>query len=168
VFNHLYAFFSRYYESGDFIPKRFYGSNRERYAVPYNGEETFFHWANRDQHYVKTGETFKDYAFTVDVLGLSYRVRFVLAEASIPPGNTKGDARFFFPQPCSYDKSKRELRLPFHYRLPSQSELEKNGKNTKGQDAILQGALPHILKAVTDSGLKARLAEIVDKKRPRK
>lgn len=27
VFNHLWAFFSRYYEAGDFIPKRRYGAN---------------------------------------------------------------------------------------------------------------------------------------------
>jgi adenine-specific DNA-methyltransferase len=59
VFNHLYAFFSRYYDNGDFIPRRRYGA-RETYAVPYNGEETLFHWANRDQHYVKTGERFRD------------------------------------------------------------------------------------------------------------
>jgi adenine-specific DNA-methyltransferase len=26
VFNHLYAFFSRYYDDGDFIPRRFFGS----------------------------------------------------------------------------------------------------------------------------------------------
>jgi adenine-specific DNA-methyltransferase len=36
VFNHLYAFFSRYYEAGDFIPRRRYGA-RESYAVPYGG-----------------------------------------------------------------------------------------------------------------------------------
>jgi len=35
IFNHLYNFFSRYYEDGDFIPKRRYGS-RETYAVPYD------------------------------------------------------------------------------------------------------------------------------------
>lgn len=33
VFNHLYAFFRRYYEDGDFVPKRRYGA-REEYAVP--------------------------------------------------------------------------------------------------------------------------------------
>jgi len=60
--------FSRYYEAGDFIPKRRYGA-REAYAVPYNGEEVLFHWANKDQHYVKTAEAFRDYAFTVDGLG---------------------------------------------------------------------------------------------------
>jgi adenine-specific DNA-methyltransferase len=36
VFNHLYAFFSRYHESSDFIPRR-YGA-REAYAVPRNWE----------------------------------------------------------------------------------------------------------------------------------
>ena len=90
VFNHLYAFFSRYYESGDFIPRRRYGV-REVYAIPYNGEETFFHWANKDQHYVKTGEAFRDYAFQLGTMSGPCRVRFLLAEASLPPGNTKGD-----------------------------------------------------------------------------
>ena len=33
VFNHLYTFFSRYYDNGDFIPRRRY-SQTERYAVP--------------------------------------------------------------------------------------------------------------------------------------
>ena len=36
VFNHLYTFFSRYYEAGDFIPRRRYGAS-EAYAVPYTG-----------------------------------------------------------------------------------------------------------------------------------
>ncbi|MEW6669767.1 MAG: hypothetical protein AB1512_31545 [Thermodesulfobacteriota bacterium] len=36
TYNHLYAFFSRYYDDGDFIPRHFYGS-RNRYVLPYNG-----------------------------------------------------------------------------------------------------------------------------------
>ena len=56
-FNHLYTFFSRYYEDGDFIPRRRY-SQTERYAIPYNGEEVYLHWTNRDQYYVKSGEYF--------------------------------------------------------------------------------------------------------------
>ncbi len=35
VYNHLYTFFSRYYDNGDFIPRRRY-SQTERYAIPYN------------------------------------------------------------------------------------------------------------------------------------
>ena len=165
VFNHLWAFFSRYYESGDFIPKRRYGA-RETYAVPYNGEEVFFHWANRDQHYVKTAEALRDYAFTVDMLGQPCRVRFTLTEASLPPGNTKGDTRYFFPLPkeAAWDKDTRTFTLPFHYRLPTEAEIEKHGKNSKLQESVLQAALPKIIEAVPDAGLKARLAETVEQK----
>ena len=165
VFNHLWAFFSRYYEAGDFIPKRRYGA-RETYAVPYNGEEVFFHWANRDQHYVKTAEALRDYAFSVDMLGKPCRVRFTLTEASLPPGNTKGDTRYFFPLPkeAAWDKDTRTFTLPFHYRLPTETEIEKHGKNSKLQESVLQTALPKIIEAVPDAGLKARLAEIVEQK----
>jgi len=55
IFNQLYAFFSRYYQDGDFISKRRY-SKRERYAIPYNGEEVYLYWANHDQYYIKTAE----------------------------------------------------------------------------------------------------------------
>lgn len=48
ILNHLYSFFSRYYQDGDFISKRRY-SKRERYAIPYNGEEVYLYWANHDQ-----------------------------------------------------------------------------------------------------------------------
>jgi len=53
IFNHLHTFFSRYYQDGDFISKRRY-SKRQRYAIPYNGEEVYLYWANSDQYYVKT------------------------------------------------------------------------------------------------------------------
>ena len=43
VYNHLYTFFSRYWQEGDFISRRRY-SKKERYAIPYNGEEvTLYH-----------------------------------------------------------------------------------------------------------------------------
>jgi adenine-specific DNA-methyltransferase len=162
VFNHLYAFFSRYYEAGDFIPRRRYGA-REAYAIPYNGEETFFYWANKDQHYVKTGEVFRDYAFTVDTLEGPRRVRFVLTAASLPPGNTKGDTRYFFPLPdeASWDAESQTFRLPFHYRLPTEREVEKHGKNSRLQEAVLQASLRDVLKAVQDTALATALGAAV-------
>src|SRR5690606_26144344 len=60
VYNHLYTFFSRYYQDGDFVSKRRY-SKKERYAIPYNGEEVYLYWANHDQYYVKTAEHFTNY-----------------------------------------------------------------------------------------------------------
>ncbi|MDM7323790.1 MAG: hypothetical protein P3W93_002130, partial [Thermus sp.] len=44
IYNHLYTFFSRYWQEGDFISKRRY-SRKERYAIPYNGEEVYLYWA---------------------------------------------------------------------------------------------------------------------------
>jgi adenine-specific DNA-methyltransferase len=165
LFNHLYAFFSRYYEAGDFIPRRRYGA-RESYAVPYNGEETLFHWANKDQHYVKTAEAFRDYAFTLEALGGPFRVRFILTEASLPPGNTKGDTRYFFPRPdqIEWEKDSKTLKVPFHYRLPTEKEIEKLGKNSRLQEAILQGVLPKILDAVPNGALRALLSATVEQK----
>lgn len=159
VFNLLYAFFSRYYDDGDFIPRRFYGA-RASYAVPYNGEEVFFHWANKNQHYVKSGEAFRDYAFTVSAVSGQYRVRFRLTEATMPKGNTKGDARFLFPLPkeTTFDKATRTFTVPFHYRLPTEGEVAKYGRNARGQEAILDEAAPKILEAVPDAMLHAALA----------
>ncbi len=78
VFSHLYTFFSRYYHDGDFISKPRY-SKRQRYAIPYNGEEVYLYWANNDQYYVKTAEHFHDYTFT----SLSVTVHFKLQAASV-------------------------------------------------------------------------------------
>ncbi len=160
VFNHLYAFFSRYYEDGDFIPKRRYGS-AETYAVPYNGEEVFFHWANRDQHYVKTAERFRDYAFRVRDLTGEYRVRFTMVAASVPKDNIKGRTRYFFPRPdlADWDAETRTFVLPFEFRLPTPEELETYGTNSKGQKTILQESVPAILEAAKDENLRALLQQ---------
>lgn len=163
VFNHLYAFFSRYYEDGDFIPKRRYGAS-ETYAVPYNGEEVLLHWANKGQHYVKTGERLRDYAFTVDALGGPYRVRFVLTEATVPRENTKGDTRYFFPRPDAARYEDKTFTLPFEYRLPTQEEMEHYGRNAKAQEAILQEALEPILAAVPGDALAVALKQVVQEK----
>jgi len=169
VFNHLYAFFSRYYDNGDFIPRRRYGV-RETYSVPYNGEETIFHWANRDQHYVKTGERFRDYAFTVDVSKVSYHIRFCLTEASLPSGNTKGDTRYFFPLPeqLIWESGDKTAVLPFHYRPASEADLSANGnlKNSRLQEAILTAAIPEILGRIDNTSLRAGLSAPSDSNTP--
>lgn len=67
VYYHLYKFFSRYYDSGDFISTRYHTRETDNmakpYAVPYGGEEVMLHWANADQYYIKTTENFNDFAF---------------------------------------------------------------------------------------------------------
>lgn len=69
IYDHLYRFFERYWDDGDFISRRYY--TRETpgkaapFAVPYNGEEVKLHWANADQYYIKTTEYFTN--FTVNL-----------------------------------------------------------------------------------------------------
>lgn len=49
VYSLLVTFFARYYDEGDFITRRRYsGPGRERYMIPYDGEEVKLVWANMD------------------------------------------------------------------------------------------------------------------------
>lgn len=67
VYDHLYRFFERYYEDGDFVSRRYLtretAGKAAPYAVPYDGQEVMLHWANRDQYYIKTSEHFDNYTF---------------------------------------------------------------------------------------------------------
>ncbi|MDP2830388.1 MAG: hypothetical protein Q8O37_17515 [Sulfuricellaceae bacterium] len=69
LYDHLYKFFERYYEGGDFLSRRYYARETSEkaapYAVPYDGSEVYLHWANKDQYYIKTAENFRQ--FTVDL-----------------------------------------------------------------------------------------------------
>ncbi|WP_068639567.1 site-specific DNA-methyltransferase [Thauera butanivorans] len=92
VFSHLLAFFSRYYEQGDFISQRRYKG--DTYAIPYAGEEVMLHWANKDQYYTKSGENFSNYSFKLDD---GRTVHFRLAAADTAKDNRKDndkDRRF--------------------------------------------------------------------------
>ena len=69
VYDHLYRFFERYYDDGDFISRRYYARENAGkaapFAIPYNGEEVKLHWANADQYYIKTAEYFSNYSFDI-------------------------------------------------------------------------------------------------------
>ena len=66
VYSHLYTFFSRYYQEGDFLGlQRSTVHGREKYVIPYNGEEVKMVWANMDQYYIKSSELLRDYRFHV-------------------------------------------------------------------------------------------------------
>ncbi|OFV84724.1 MAG: hypothetical protein A2W26_13645 [Acidobacteria bacterium RBG_16_64_8] len=157
VFNHLYAFFSRYYDAGDFLSKRRY-SKSEKYAVPYNGEEVYLHWANKDQYYIKTSEYFTDYRFTSGAIS----VRFHLEAAQLDHDNVKGEKRFFMPRvkEASFDAERREAVIPFDYRTLSKQETITYGQKNQ-QEAINAGALSTLSKHFTgnEEVLVALLAE---------
>jgi adenine-specific DNA-methyltransferase len=89
---HLHTFFARYWDDGDFIPRARRGGSAA-YAVPYNGQDTHFHWATKGSHYVKSGELFARFAYKDG----AQDIRFTLAQAELEKDNAKGSAKHFFP-----------------------------------------------------------------------
>ena len=171
IFNDLWRFFSRYYDNGDFLTERRYSSREPKYCVPYNGEEMLLHWANRDQYYVKTGERFTDYRFTVG----DYVVWFRLQRAEVSQDNVKAGARYFVPRaeaPLVYDAEEKALTIYFEYRPLAEGEeahylgvynaQQSKSKRRKTLDrAALCAALEvDILAGLNDADLKAHLAAV--------
>ena len=138
VYNDLYRFFARYYDDGDFIAQRRYGAGN-KYAIPYNGEEVFLYWANFDQYYVKTVETFTDYRFTVEpALGFAAAtVHFKLRQATVEQNNVKGEKRFFVlaeADPVQWDAASRTLTIGFVYRpLTADEQLPRRQPQPAGE-----------------------------------
>ena len=141
TYNHLYTFFSRYYQDGDFISRRRYGRN-ERYAIPYNGEEVYLHWANSDQYYVKTAEHFRNYDWTAPN---GVAVRYRLQDADVEQDNVKSDKRFFVPlvEQTAWDACDRAVTVTFEYRPLNPQESITYGKQ-KQQDKINAAAAEEI------------------------
>lgn len=124
VYAHLATFFSRYYEGGDFISLRRY--KKDVYAIPYEGEEVKLHWANADQYYIKTGEYFRTYSFTLDD---GKRVEFTLKEASTEQNNNLAqnnmERRFaiYAEEPLTVDGD--TLHINFTYELYPKATKQK-------------------------------------------
>ncbi len=124
IYNHLYAFFGRYYEEGDFISQRRYKG--DTYAIPYSGEEVTLHWANKDQYYIKSGEWHKDYRFRV---GEDKTVRFKLVEATQEVGNNKeaddSKRRYILANHQPIEETSQELTLRFEFRTPNANDSQR-------------------------------------------
>jgi adenine-specific DNA-methyltransferase len=142
VYDRLYSFFRRYYDEGDFLSKRVYKPGV--YAIPYEGEETKFTWANQDQYYIKTSEYLRDYAFRLrpEDVANPMRVHFRLVDAAEGEhGNVKtaeGKERLFFLAPAGEtgrdfvsilpgeNGQSAELEIRFEYRPAAPTDwLEK-------------------------------------------
>ena len=163
VFTHLLTFFTRYYDSGDFISQRRYKG--DTYAIPYAGEEVMLHWANKDQYYTKSGENFSNYGFKLDD---GRTVRFRLVKADTAKDNRKDN-----------DKERRFVLIEAHTRTILDEEgdeyeetllpvTEENGelvlrfeykampKGSK-QDALVHEAVKKVL---ADESVKARWLDL--------
>ncbi|MCL5962570.1 MAG: site-specific DNA-methyltransferase [Chloroflexi bacterium] len=142
VYDHLFTFFSRYYDEGDFISLRRY--KQGVYAIPYEGEEVKLHWANSDQYYVKTTESFRDYAFKTP----GGRVHFKIVDADTEKDNVKAadgtERRFVLEGDPQVAEANGELVVRFAYR----ADEEK-----RKQEAINAETVARILAALDDEKL---------------
>jgi len=151
VFSHLFNFFRRYYQEGDFISLRRYKEGV--YAIPYEGEEVKLHWANADQYFIKSSETFRDYTFTMPS-GKRVRVHLVAAftEQNDNKATAGAERRFCLCDENALYEANGELYIRFEYRpvtlddwtedrrtleakkekpkLPDQSDLLRQAINT--------------------------------------
>ncbi len=156
VFSHLFNFFRRYYSEGDFISLRRYKEGV--YAIPYEGEEVKLHWANADQYYVKSSETFRDYSFQCSVFSVQKdgttakqqrRVSFKLVAASTEQDNNKAvqgkERRFVLREENPVVEENGELIIRFEYK-------SHDGKEK--QDALNAAAVARILSLLKTEPLK--------------
>lgn len=136
VFSHLYDFFRRYYDEGDFISLRRYKEGV--YAIPYEGEEVKLYWANHDQYYIKSTENFRDYTFRVPD---GRTVQFRIVEAEVDRDNNKpaeDRARRFVlagDDPVSVEDN--QLVIRFHYAPVENTRVQQASINPRIAEAIL-------------------------------
>lgn len=139
VYSHLTTFFSRYYDGGDFISQRRY--KKDVYAIPYEGEEVKLHWANADQYYIKTGEYFRNYRFS---LSNGKSVEFTLKNATFEQNNNlaqdKKERRFALYENQPIDVDGDILHINFTYEL--QPTAQKQDALIKYAYDTVKGIIP--------------------------
>jgi len=155
IYDDIISFFSRYYDKGDFISKRRY-SKDAKYAIPYNGEEVYLHWANNDQYYIKTGENFNNYSFKTNAIKVDFEV--TSEEVDIEKNNIKdSEKKFFIFNEAEYDSRTKHLNVKFGYKglTGEEEEIIKDlsGKKRLGKDEVNQYNLKQINEKIGIYGL---------------
>ena len=180
VYDHLYHFFERYYDKGDFVSLRYLTRETDRkakpYAIPYAGEEVMLHWANADQYYIKTSLNFSHFTFDAaqhpDIVKMDamarlaanvpekLKVHFEIVDADEGDhGNIKaGKERFFI----LHDEKKCEVKdgevyVYFEYR----EDPEKTGKTTDWQVKRRTEAVEALKTALPTVGLGKELCDFL-------
>lgn len=169
IYDHLYRFFSRYYDKGDFMSRRHHVAENDSraapYAVPYDGREVYLHWANKDQYYVKSSETLANFTFNLnealkklqgsaaqaglgfDSVDAALKVHCRVVDATEGEHNDVKESteRFFI---IHHDEPVRlegaDLVLQFEYR----SDPEKTGQSGTWQKKRLEEAEEVIMAAL--------------------
>ncbi|MET0064034.1 MAG: DNA methyltransferase [Candidatus Thiodiazotropha endolucinida] len=170
IYDHLWRFFERYYDNGDFLSRRYYArettGKAAPYAIPYDGREVYLHWANKDQYYIKTSEYLSNFTFNPtqskeykeqagellpdDEQGLdNLKVHCRIVEATEGEhGNIKtseGQQRYFIihaAEPVKLENN--ELIVQFQYR----PDPEKTGQDNTWKQKRYNQAVETVMKTL--------------------
>ncbi len=155
VFNLSYEFLSRYYSDGDFIPKIRYGG-RDKYMIPYKGQEVELYWATRNSYFVKTTEYFTNYSFIVSnplIPDTRYKVNFKIKDADLNKNFVASENKYFFIAEDPIIVHGDEVDIFFNYRpiRDDGNEVflgnEKTVRDTikqKAEESVLNNAPKHL------------------------
>ncbi len=164
VYGHLATFFARYYREGDFMSlRRYAGGGRTTYLIPYDGEEVKLHWANADQYYIKTTESYASYAFAAGEGEAARRVRLEIAAADNEKDNVKAaegkQRRFVLAQggdAIAHDGA--DLVVRFEHRPLTDAEKKTwPGNGARQQERIDEASAARVL-GTLDGDWRALLA----------
>lgn len=159
VFNHVYEFFNRYYDKGDFISLRRFGG-REKYVIPYKGEEISLYWANQDQFYVKTTEDYYKYSFLIG----DFLVVFKLINVDVTLNNNVGEDSFFQiyrETPISFIEDEKRIEVFFEHRALTAEDLDYYSLSKSAQKQTIMRIIIDKNYEVIVENLKS-IGEIVD------
>jgi len=156
VFSHLANFFKRYYKDGDFVSLRRY--KKDTYAIPYEGEEVKLHWANSDQYYIKSGEYFRDYTFTVNDKTIHLKLSDAETESNNNKATSDKERRFVILESNPCEVINDELYINFEYKAI--------GK--ENQDKLNEKAVAKALESIKDLDFIAALNDLAPTEKNKK
>ncbi len=155
IYNNIINFFSRYYDNGDFVSKRRY-SKSNKYSIPYNGEEVYLYWANNDQYYIKTAETFRNYSFKAGGWNINYEI--IYEDIEVEKSNIKDTQKKYFIFNSIKTQGKNIIDIRFGYRgLTSEEEeiiKKEAGKKSINKDYVNLYNLNRIKETVEISSIE--------------
>lgn len=170
VYDALVTFFNRYYNEGDFLSRRVYKDGT--YAIPYQGEEVVLHWANKDQYYIKSSETLRDYSFRLNPDAgpgedpMRVHFKLVDAEAGAKDNNKEsGDSRRVFVldvenpfelitgEETEYGDQHTELQCRFVFRPATESDWTEAEKKKATAAAQKKPPTQDPLRAIAEERL---------------
>lgn len=165
IYNSVYKFFNRYYESGDFITRR-YRSNREpKYCAPYEGGTgKKSHWGTKNQYYAKTSENFSRFSFNHK----RYKYKFI-TENTETLVKEKVDGDYFVMQKTeniTVDRENKEIIIVFGRHGLTEEELDRADISTetrKKQDKLLNQFHRELTKFLSSNNIEFSSEEIDSK-----